>query len=136
MYVSTYRISTYVIQYIYNTVHMQYIHYIYNTLHMQYITRVAPCRKRINLSTGWRIFIGRLNCIGHFPQKSPIIGSSLAERDMRLKVSYALSPPCTCALPHVIVCQKRPKYIKRDLNTSHEIPTTLQAEISMMQTPK
>jgi len=45
--------------------------------------------------TGWLTPTGCLVFIGHFPQKTPIIGGSLAQRDLQLKAAYASSPPCS-----------------------------------------
>ena len=41
------------------------------------------------LATGWRRPIGCLIVIGHFLEKSPIIGGSLAENDLQLQTSSA-----------------------------------------------
>ena len=50
---------------------------------------------RMSAGTWWQRGIGFLMCIGLFPQKSPIISGSFAERDLQLKTSYASSPPGT-----------------------------------------
>ena len=44
----------------------------------------------------WRTCIVCVFLTGLFPQKSPIICGSFAERDLQLNASYVSSPPCTC----------------------------------------
>jgi len=50
--------------------------------------------------TGWWRRIACRIVISHFPQKSPMISGSFAERDLHLKASYASSPPCTKSQQH------------------------------------
>ena len=45
--------------------------------------------------TGWRNPIECLIFIGHFLQKSPIIGGTFAANDLQLQVSYVSAPSCT-----------------------------------------
>ena len=50
-----------------------------------------------NITTGWQKPIKYLIFTGHFLQKSPMISSSFAKNDLRLKASYESSPPCNFA---------------------------------------
>ena len=45
--------------------------------------------------TGWRRPIGCFICIGHFPQKSPMMSCSFVKNDLQLQASHGCSPPCT-----------------------------------------
>ena len=72
--------------------------------------------------TGWRRPTGCLILIGLFPQKSPIISDSFAERDLHLKAFCASSPLCMedayilVAKEPLIVglfCRKWPLFRKR-----------------------
>jgi len=49
----------------------------------------------VSTTTGWQRPIWCLIFIGHFQQKSPVIGDSFAKRDLQLRTSYASSPPCS-----------------------------------------
>jgi len=49
---------------------------------------------------GWLSVIKHLFFIGQFPQNSPKISGSFAERDLQLKASHASSPPCTQPCSH------------------------------------
>jgi len=50
---------------------------------------------RVSTTTGRRRLIGCLIFIGHFQQKSPVIGGSFAKRDLQRRASDASAPPCS-----------------------------------------
>ena len=68
-----------------------YMQYIYIQIYSELYTWLAVRAYRWQRCTGCHIFTG------HFPQKSPRIRGSFAQRDLQLKASYASSPPSLAA---------------------------------------
>jgi len=61
-----------------------------------------------SVDTGCCGVIWCLIFIGHFQQKSPMIGGSFAKKDLQLKASHESSPPCRHAECHPMstVCEQ------------------------------
>ena len=81
-------------RYMYIYIHISICIYVYWLLKMKWRADFRECCTGYS-HQGWRRWIECLICIGHFQQKSPIIGGSSATNDLQLKASYGSSPPCS-----------------------------------------
>jgi len=63
-------------------------------MHTHTHTNTQTRRHPGSFGTGWPKYVGCLILIDHFPQKSPIISGTFAERDLQLTGSNASLPPC------------------------------------------
>jgi len=69
-----------------------------------------------DLSTGCRRVIGCFNIIFYFPQKSPILNGSFAERDLQFQASNASLPPCILSYDPTIPSKLHPIFHREHCN--------------------
>jgi len=72
-----------------------YIHGRQYALEVRFCFSFFVCERRRRHRTGRQRRGGCLIFIRYFPQKSPIIGGSLARNDLQLKAFYGSWPHCT-----------------------------------------